>query len=144
MALAEADDDEVLLRAIAELQRLGARPATAMVARKLRERGVRGLPRGPRASTRENAAGLTQRQREVLVLVAEGLRNSDIAERLFLSKKTIDHHVSAVLGKIGARTRGEAVAEAARRGLSGSQARTAEHARSLRGGSEEKRSKSVH
>jgi DNA-binding NarL/FixJ family response regulator len=54
---------------------------------------------------------------EVLGLVADGLRNTDIAERLFLSTRTVDHHVSPIRRKLGARTRGEAVAAAGRRGL---------------------------
>jgi DNA-binding NarL/FixJ family response regulator len=87
------------------------------VARTLRERGVRGLPRGPRPATRENAAGLTAREVEVLALLGEGLRNAEIADRLFVSARTIDHHVSAILRKLGVRTRGQAGAEAVRRGL---------------------------
>ena len=119
MALAGADDDDVLRRALDELQRLGATPAAAIVARRLRERGVRGLPRGPRAATKENPAGLTAREVEVLALVGEGLRNAAIAERLFLSEKTVGHHVSAILRKLGVRTRGEASAEARRLGTAG-------------------------
>jgi DNA-binding NarL/FixJ family response regulator len=100
-----------------ELHALGARPATAIVARRLRERGARGLPRGPRRSTSESPAGLTQRELEVLALVADGLRNGEIAERLFLSPKTVDHHVSAILRKLSVRTRAEASSEAVRLGL---------------------------
>jgi DNA-binding CsgD family transcriptional regulator len=114
LALAHADDGEAVRRAHDELQALGARPAAAIVARRLRERGVRGLPRGPRPATRANAAGLTARELEVLALVASGLHNSEIAERLVLSPKTVDHHVSAILRKLGVRTRGQAAAEAAR------------------------------
>jgi DNA-binding CsgD family transcriptional regulator len=88
-----------------------------MVARELREKGVRDVPRGPRAATRANEAELTRRELEVLGLVAEGLRNADIAERLFLSPRTVDHHVSAIRRKLGSRSRGEAVAAAARLGL---------------------------
>ncbi len=117
IVLAGADDDDAVRRAYDELQRLGARPAAAIVGRRLRERGVRGLPRGPRATTRENPAGLTAREVEVLELVGEGLRNADIAERLFVSEKTVGHHVSAILRKLGVRTRGEASAEAQRRGI---------------------------
>jgi DNA-binding NarL/FixJ family response regulator len=75
---------------------------------------VRGLRRRPREATRKNPAGLTSRELEVLRLVAAGLRNADIAGRLFVSPKTVDHHVSALLGKLGARTRAEAAARAAR------------------------------
>ena len=60
LALADADDDETLLRALEELQRLGARPAAAIVARRLRQRGAHGLPRGPRPGTQQNPAGLTR------------------------------------------------------------------------------------
>jgi DNA-binding CsgD family transcriptional regulator/tetratricopeptide (TPR) repeat protein len=117
LALADADDEDALRRALDELQRLGARPAAAIVARRLRERGARGLPRGPRPSTRENPANLTARELEVLGFVAQGLRNAQIAERLVLAERTVDHHVSAILRKLGVRTRGEASAKAVRLGL---------------------------
>jgi DNA-binding CsgD family transcriptional regulator/tetratricopeptide (TPR) repeat protein len=117
LALAGADADGALRRALDALQRLGAQPAAAIVARRLRERGVRGLPRGPRATTRGNPSGLTAREVEVLELVGAGLRNADIAARLFLSEKTVGHHVSAILRKLGVRTRGEASAEARRLGI---------------------------
>ena len=117
LALADADDEATLRRSLEELQRLGASAAAAIVARRLRQRGVRGLQRGPRPSTRKNPARLTARELEVLGLVAAGLRNADIAERLFLSAKTIDHHVSSILSKLGVRTRGEASTEAARLGV---------------------------
>jgi DNA-binding NarL/FixJ family response regulator len=70
-----------LREAVEELQALGARAAAAIVAGRLRERGVRGVPRGPRATTRENPAGLTTRELEVLAVLAEGLRNAEIARR---------------------------------------------------------------
>ncbi len=117
LALAGAEDEAALRRSLDELQRLGAEPAAAIVARRLRERGARGLPRGPRPSTKENPAGLTARELEVLELVAEGFGNADIAERLFLSEKTVGHHVSSILRKLEVRTRGEASAEAQRLGI---------------------------
>lgn len=116
LALADADE-EPLRRALTQLQALDARPAATIVARRLRERGVRGLPRGPRPSTRDNPVGLTRRELDVLVLLAEGLRNQQIAQRLFLSSKTVDHHISAILRKLGTRTRREAGVEAVRLGL---------------------------
>ena len=116
LALAQLDDVDALRRAHDALQRLGARPAAGAVARRLRERGAH-VARGPRRSTRDNPASLTAREVEVLGFVAEGLRNADIARRLFLSEKTVDHHVSAILRKLDVRTRGEAGAAANRLGL---------------------------
>jgi DNA-binding CsgD family transcriptional regulator/tetratricopeptide (TPR) repeat protein len=104
-------------RSVTELQELGAPRASARVARTLRERGIRGVSLGPRSSTRENPAGLTRRELEVLALLGGGLRNREIAAQLFLSEKTVDHHVSAILRKLGVETRGQAVAEAAQLGI---------------------------
>ena len=118
-ALADSGQEPQLRTALAELQRLGARPLAAAVARKLRELGARGLARGPRPSTRANPANLTARETEVLALVSEGLRNADIARRLFVSPKTVDHHVSAILAKLGVQTRAEAARAAARLGIDG-------------------------
>jgi DNA-binding CsgD family transcriptional regulator len=117
LALADADDVDALRQALSELQALGARRAAAIVARQLRARGARGLPRGPRPRTRENSAGLTGRELEVLALLAAGLRNAQIAERLVVSERTVDHHVSAILRKLDAPTRGEAAATATRLAL---------------------------
>jgi DNA-binding CsgD family transcriptional regulator/tetratricopeptide (TPR) repeat protein len=109
-ALGRTDDEPALREALARLQRLGATPAAVAVARRL------GL-RGPRPATRANPAGLTPRELDVLLLVAGGLRNAEIARRLSLSIRTVDHHVSAVLGKLGVRSRAEAAAEAVRLGV---------------------------
>ncbi len=117
LALASSDDDRALRQSLDDLQALGARPAAAIVARLLRDRGARGVPRGPRPTTRENVAGLTSRELEVLALLAEGLRNAQIAKRLVVSERTVDHHVSAILGKLEVRSRGEASARAARLGI---------------------------
>jgi DNA-binding CsgD family transcriptional regulator len=118
-ALADGDQEPQLRAALAALERLGARPLAAAVARKLRELGGRGLARGPRPATRANPANLTARETEVLALIIRGLRNADIARRLFVSPKTVDHHVSAILAKLGVRTRGEAARAAARLGING-------------------------
>jgi DNA-binding NarL/FixJ family response regulator len=75
------------------------------------------VPRGPRQTTRANPAALTARELEVLRLVAHGLRNAEVAEQLVLSPRTVDHHVSAILRKLQAKSRGEATAAAAQMGL---------------------------
>jgi DNA-binding CsgD family transcriptional regulator/tetratricopeptide (TPR) repeat protein len=118
-ALARAGSDSVdtLRRAHDELVELGAQATAAVVARRLRERGVRGITRGPRASTRANAALLTARELDVLRLMSDGLSNAAIAERLFLSVRTVHHHVSSILRKLDVGRRGEAVAAARRLAL---------------------------
>jgi DNA-binding CsgD family transcriptional regulator len=106
-----------LRAALDQFRALGAKPAAAIVSRRLRELGERHVPRGPRPSTSENPAGLTNRELEVLPLLAEGLRNAEIARRLVVSQKTVDHHVSAIIKKLGVSTRGQAGVAASRLGL---------------------------
>jgi DNA-binding CsgD family transcriptional regulator/tetratricopeptide (TPR) repeat protein len=117
LVLADADSEELLLHALEELRGLGAGPAAAIVAGRLRAQGVRGLPRGPRTTTRSNPANLTDREVEVLGLLGESLANAEIAERLVLSRRTVEHHVSSVLRKLSVQTRAQAAVEAARLGL---------------------------
>src|SRR6185436_7456716 len=95
---------------------LGAEPLTRRVTARMRELGLR-VPQGRREATRANPAGLTARQVEVLSLVAEGLTNAEIAERLFVSPRTAEHHVAAVLTKLGAATRQDAARRANDLGL---------------------------
>ena len=104
MALACGDGDAIA-EALRVLDGFGAVVPARRLRAELRERGLR-VPRGPRASTAADPAGLTARQLEVLALLAEGLSNAQIADRLTVSAKTVDHHVSAVLGKLGVPTRG--------------------------------------
>ncbi len=117
IALMDSGRAQDLLEALEILDRLGAVPAASLLRSRLRRMGVEGVPRGPRRKTRQHPAGLTPRQVEVLDLVAAGLTNADIAERLFVSPKTVDHHVSALLTKLGASSRTEAARVARERGL---------------------------
>jgi DNA-binding CsgD family transcriptional regulator len=112
LALADGDDD-ARREAFDVLGQLGASATIGALRRHLRTLGVRRLPRGPRPTTRQNPAGLTASQMKVLALLARGLPNAEIARQLYLSPRTVDHHVSAILARLGVRTRGE-VADAAR------------------------------
>jgi DNA-binding CsgD family transcriptional regulator/tetratricopeptide (TPR) repeat protein len=117
-ALAALDaPSPTLQQALVELQTLGAQPAARIVANRLRSRGERRLPRGPRAATRSNPANLTTRELDVLHHLTDGLRNAEIASRLFIAEKTVDHHVAAILMKLEATTRAQAVTKAARLGI---------------------------
>ena len=103
-------DATAAAEAHAALRRIEAHAAASAFAR---ERAAAGLsvPRGPRAATWADPAGLTAREREVLALVALGRTNRQIARSLVLSEKTVGHHVSSLLRKLGARTRTEAVSK---------------------------------
>ena len=113
LELASSGAVEPTLVALRQLDDLGASAASALVRARLAELGVTRLPRGPAATTRANPAGLTARQLAALELVAAGLTNPEIAERLYLSVRTVDHHVAAVLDKLGVSTRQAAAARAA-------------------------------
>jgi DNA-binding CsgD family transcriptional regulator len=116
LALAEGDAD-AQRHALALFEQLGARPAAVLLRRRMRQQGRLGIPRGPHLSTRANQAGLTSRQVEVLLLLAEGRSNAEIARQLSTSFKTVDHHVSAVLSKLEVHSRAQAITTAFARGL---------------------------
>jgi DNA-binding CsgD family transcriptional regulator/tetratricopeptide (TPR) repeat protein len=119
LALACGDQDEAPLEALALLDGLGARQTAQRLRRQLRRRGNLRVPRGPNRATAANPAGLTGRQLEVLGLLAEGLTDAEIAARLSLSAKTVGHHVSALLAKLGVGSRRQAAAAARRLGVVG-------------------------
>lgn len=110
-ALLDSEDEVDLREARAMFQRLDAPVLVERVDTKLRSIGAK-VPRGPRSSTSANLGGLTDRELDVLDLLDAGLRNAEIAERLHLSEKTVSHHVSAILAKLGASSRLEAVRRA--------------------------------
>jgi DNA-binding CsgD family transcriptional regulator len=117
LALATSDDPDDLHSAFERFDALGARPAAAATTRRMRTLGVAAVPRGIRRSTRDNPAGLTSREMDVLRLLAQGLRNSEIAADLVVSPKTVDHHVSAVFRKLGVNDRRSAARTAAVLGI---------------------------
>jgi DNA-binding CsgD family transcriptional regulator len=110
-------DEAGLRQALAALDGLGARATAAAARRRMRELGMKAIPRGPRPATRAAPAGLTARQHEVLALLTEGLPDLEISRRLFISERTVHHHVSAVLSKFGVSSRTAAAREAARLGI---------------------------
>lgn len=110
-------DVEAGLEALGILDRLGAVPVATRTRKRLQSEGVKGIPRGPLKATRDHDLGLTARQAEVLSLLGEELTNTQIADRLFLSTRTVDHHVSAILSRLGADSRDEAVRIAVERGI---------------------------
>jgi DNA-binding CsgD family transcriptional regulator len=109
-ALALAEGDAAARRAaLSILDRLGASATSERLTQQQIAGRVHGVLRGPRSSTRANPAGLTNRQLEVLLLLAEGFSNPEIAMKLSASPKTIEHHISSILAKLHARSRTQAI-----------------------------------
>ena len=102
-----------LQQAVALLDTLGALPAAAIARRRLRSVGVRVGTRGPNRGARSDPLGLTPRERTMLEALRQGLSNKAIASRLHRSERTVEAHVSALLGKLGVSHREQAVARAA-------------------------------
>ena len=122
MALFDGGTEDQLRKALAIFVGLGAAASANVVRARMRDIGVRSIPVGARSATRAHPSGLTRRESEVLELITRGATNAQIAESLFISRKTVDHHVSAILAKLGTPTRTAAAAEAERRGLVGAPA----------------------
>ena len=95
--------------ALAVFEDLGASRDADAAAALMRDLGIKAARTGPK-----NTGRLTSREQEVLALLGEGLSNPEIARRLFLSRKTVEHHVARILSKLGLRGRAEAAALAAR------------------------------
>jgi DNA-binding CsgD family transcriptional regulator/tetratricopeptide (TPR) repeat protein len=112
-----SSDETGLRHALAALDELDAQASAAVARRRMKDLGVKAIPRGPRPATRAAPAGLTAREQEVLALLSDGLSDREISRRLFISERTVQHHVSAVLSKIGVSSRTAAAREAVRMGL---------------------------
>jgi DNA-binding CsgD family transcriptional regulator/tetratricopeptide (TPR) repeat protein len=117
MVLAFSDDEQDLRDAMERFRVMDAPVAEARARQRLRDLGADAVPAGPRASTRAHPAGLTRRESEVLHGLTRGLSNAELAAELFLSERTVEHHVSNVLGKLGVSTRADAAKAAQERGL---------------------------
>ena len=117
LALADSPRESDLRAALELCRQLGAESLGRRVAGRLRGLGASRIPRGPRATTRANPAGLTDRELDVLRELTRGRSNADIAASLVLSPKTIDHHVSSILRKLHVPNRAAAAERAASLGL---------------------------
>jgi DNA-binding CsgD family transcriptional regulator len=117
LALYDAAGETQLRRALGIFAGLGAVATARLTRQQMRERGIRSVPAGPQVATKADPMGLTRREREVLDLICAGCTNAEIAARLFISARTVDHHVSAVLAKLGAPSRTAAAAQVSRLGL---------------------------
>jgi DNA-binding CsgD family transcriptional regulator/GTPase SAR1 family protein len=116
LALADGNEDSKR-KALTILESLGATATINLLKQQMRESGIKKIPKGPRKSTKENPAGLTGRQMDVLKLLTKGLSNSEIASNLFISSKTVDHHISAILSKLNLHSRTEAATFAQSNGM---------------------------
>jgi DNA-binding CsgD family transcriptional regulator/tetratricopeptide (TPR) repeat protein len=117
LALLGSGEEDSLREALQIFTGLGAAATARLTRHKMRSLEIRSIPTGPRSATRAHPLGLTRREREVLDLICAGLTNAEIAGKLFIAVKTVDHHVSAVLAKLQAPSRGAAAARAAGLGL---------------------------
>jgi DNA-binding CsgD family transcriptional regulator/tetratricopeptide (TPR) repeat protein len=118
-ALLDAGDEAPLRQALALFDGLGAAAAERVTRRRMRDIDLRSIPQGARTATREHPLGLTRRESEILNLICAGSTNAEMATRLFISQKTVDHHVSAVLRKLGVGSRSAAATKAQGLGLLG-------------------------
>jgi DNA-binding CsgD family transcriptional regulator len=115
-ALGLAPEVSTAQQGVGILEGLGATASIEAVLRTRRERGLL-LPRRPRAAARERVGQLTTREFDILLLLADGLSTAELAGRLVVSPRTVEHHVSAILRKLGEPTRARAVAAARRLGV---------------------------
>ncbi|HEX7211715.1 MAG TPA: LuxR C-terminal-related transcriptional regulator, partial [Propionibacteriaceae bacterium] len=117
LALLDTKEEIHLRESLARLVDLGADAAARVVRRTMRDLGIRSIPAGARTAARAHPRGLTVREQEILDLLSQGQSNEEISARLFISVRTVEHHVSAILGKLGATTRKGAAERALKLGL---------------------------
>ena len=116
MTLFEGNEDDKR-KSISIIRELGSDAVYKKLKREMRTSGIKSIPRGIRQATRSNPALLTGRELDVLQLLKEGMQNKQIASKLFISAKTVDNHISAILFKLDVNSRVKAVQEAARLGI---------------------------
>jgi DNA-binding CsgD family transcriptional regulator len=117
LALLDTNEEDLLRESLSRLVDLGVDAAARLVRRRMRDLGIRSIPTGARNATNAHPRRLTAREQEILDLLSQGLSNEEISASLFISVRTVEHHVSAILGKLGATTRKGAAKEARRLGL---------------------------
>jgi DNA-binding CsgD family transcriptional regulator/tetratricopeptide (TPR) repeat protein len=117
LALLDSGTEPGIREALRRFDAVGAIAAATLTRRRMRRLGLRAIPSGAHPSTRSDAAGMTRREREVMTLVAAGQSNADISAYLVISPRTVEHHVAAILAKLGVGSRTLVAAEANRRGL---------------------------
>jgi ATP/maltotriose-dependent transcriptional regulator MalT len=115
-ALSEGNDDDKR-NALSIFQQLSANAVSEKIKREMRAGGIKKIPRGLRESTKANPAQLTNRELDILNLLQKAAQNKEIAGTLFISSKTVDHHISSILFKLDVNSRSKAVAEAVRLGI---------------------------
>ena len=117
LALLDTKEETHLRESLAWLSNLGAEAAARLVRQTMRDLGIRSIPAGTRPATKAHPRGLTVREQQILELLSQGRSNEEISARLFISVRTVEHHVSAILGKLGVTTRKDAAREALKLGL---------------------------
>jgi DNA-binding CsgD family transcriptional regulator len=117
LALLDTKEEIHLRESLTRLVDLGADATARLVRRTMRDLGIRSVPAGARTVAKAHPRGLTAREQEILQLVSQDQSNEEISASLFISVRTVEHHVSAILAKLGTDSRKGAAKEARRLGL---------------------------
>lgn len=111
LALFQGDDNDKR-EAISIIQKLGADAVYSKLKLEMRSSGIKSIPRGIRKNTRSNPAHLTERELDVLQLLKDGMQNKEIGNKLFISAKTVDNHISSIFYKLSVHSRAKAIEQA--------------------------------